>query len=549
MDYLKESLPPQTFHKVSYVILIGWFAIGAICLGIYGDTENSESRFDFHCGGAKSEYTSLVRGNCFELYEGQYNKYSVPIYIFVVLNFFFIGLVCGIYSTIVSPIVDVNLSSARNDGDPEAHSGDQENAFFGGKELFFCYLGQLFARLVFRLLFVVIQTQVLYPLDFPSSFSCYLTPGGNQARNSTGVIQNSTSILHECHNQRATRKNYWMKALFGMNLFFLIVIAIEALVIFGRACRDKSFMKNSKFVKDYLNPFHGKRRLSKFIENTKEKIKKDTHRPPQLRSPFPSTPGEGQPPKHLTLDRIYTNLVVVPNRATYDFTGEVFHHVIDSLLSLLSSSHGVLSGQNAVDSQGALAPSPSSINQQAHRKREGQKLKLKWGRESRGARETVVKMLWTHMAQAPSISSIYPQAYRKREGQKLKLKGEGESRGARGDRLDVVIAIFQPWSSETNSDVIATWCSSLSLDDDAPESVLHGATTFTGTLCREACAHCSISDVLVFPSTVAMVILIRSHRAHCVPLKTTGQLGVTTATDYAAPSVLRYSATDVEGIK
>ena len=50
----------------------------------------------------------------------------------------------------------------------------------------------------------------------------------------------------------------------------------------------------------------------------------------------------------------------------------------------------------------------------------------------------------------------------------------------------------------------------LSLDDDAPESVLHGATTFT--LCTEADADCSISDVPVVPSTVVMVILVRSPK-------------------------------------
>ena len=66
--------------------------------------------------------------------------------------------------------------------------------------------------------------------------------------------------------------------------------------------------------------------------------------------------------------------------------------------------------------------------------------------------------------------------------------------------------------NQTNSDVITTWCSSLSLDDDAPESVLHGATTFT--LCTEADADCSISDVPVVPSTVATVILVTSPRGN-----------------------------------
>ncbi|XP_058958840.2 NACHT, LRR and PYD domains-containing protein 3-like [Pocillopora verrucosa] len=318
MDNLKELLAPKTFNKVSHAAVVIWILIGIIFLGIFADAENGESRYDFRCGGAKSEKIDLVRGKCFELYEKKYNKHALPTYGFVIMNFFLIGTVCVIYSKIVSPTVDQLSPSARN-GDLERQSPDQGRA---GKKLFIAYCCQLFTRIVLGVLFMVLQTQILYPLDFPSSFSCYLTSEGNQPRNSTGV-------WHECHNQRATKKNSWMDAVLVVNGIFLFSILMETVYIFLRAWREDTFMKNSSFLEAHLNIPHllskpeqfQETLLQEFIANTKKVIKEETNKPPQLRSPFSSTPGEGRSAKHLTLDQIYTKLVVVPDRAEYDFSG------------------------------------------------------------------------------------------------------------------------------------------------------------------------------------------------------------------------------------
>ncbi|XP_066028445.1 NACHT, LRR and PYD domains-containing protein 3-like [Pocillopora verrucosa] len=509
MDNLKELLRPKTFNRVSHAAVVIWILIGVIFLGIFADAENSESRYDFRCDVAKGRNIDLVRGRCFELYEKQYNKHDVPIYAFVIMNFFLIGTVCVIYSQIASPTVDQLSPSARN-GDVERQLGDQRNAL-SSKKLFIAYCCQLFARIVLKVLFMVLQSQFLYPLGFPSNFPCYLTSGGSQPRN-------STDVWYECHNQRATKKNSWMRAVLVVNGIFLFGILSETVYILLRAWKEDSFMKNSKFLEAHLNPFHAnsqnattstmlrleppqqeerteqetnvpqeqhqkeeskdhekniphlpsklqeerteqeknvpqeqhqkeeskdhetniphlpsklqeerteqetnvpqeqhqeeeskenetniphlpsklqeerteqetnvpqeqhqkeeskdhetniphlpsklqeerteqetnvpqeqhqeeeskenetniphlpskpqklqKPPLQEFIENTKRVIKDETNRPPQLRSPFPSTPGKGHPAKHLTLDQIYTKLVVVPDIANYDFTGD-----------------------------------------------------------------------------------------------------------------------------------------------------------------------------------------------------------------------------------
>ncbi|PFX26727.1 Protein NLRC5 [Stylophora pistillata] len=386
MDNLKELLARKTFNKISHAAVVIWILIGVIFLSIFADTEISESRLDFRCSGAKIENIDHVRGQCFELYEKQYNKYDLPIYGFVTLNFFLIGTVCVLYSQIVSPTVDQLSPSARN-GDLEGQSRDQENPLSTGKKLFIAYCCQLFTRIILGALFMVLQTRLLYPLDFPSSFPCYLTSEGNQPKTSATVIQNSSSILHNCHNQRATKKNSWMNAVLIVNGIFVFGILMETVYILLRAWKEKCFMENLKFLLTHMNQYHTstglklepqqreertehetttpqepkqreerteheptpvpnelhpvekstdsetnipqiqsepeklqKTPLQEFIETTKNKIKEETTQPPQLRSPLSSTPGEG-PAKHLTLDQIYTKLVVVPDRANHDFSG------------------------------------------------------------------------------------------------------------------------------------------------------------------------------------------------------------------------------------
>ncbi|PFX26007.1 Protein NLRC3 [Stylophora pistillata] len=452
MDTLKESLAPKTFNKISHLAVLVWFVIGAIFLGIFTEVENTESRFDFRCGGAETENTDLVRGDCFQQYEEQYNKYGVPIYGFVTINFFLIALVCAIFSQIVRKTVDELSPSTRN-GDRESQSRHREKQKSTGKQLFIAYCCQLSTRLVLGVLFMILQTQLLYPLRFPYKFDCYLTSGTNQPRNLSDAAQNSTQF-HKCNNQRAEKKTFWMYAVLAVNGIYVAGILIETIYILSRARVETKFMKNSEFLKIHLNPNHDKSyqepqkqegriqvvvmqprvhdnlptqpglhpepqrqddvaqsqprerehrpiqveihvhpqkqddvipphpreqehrptkmesyqepqrqndvvplpprdqigshqepqqpegrsehdiispvqrepeqlqnsNLQLFIAETKKIIKENTQHLFELQPPFLGNPGEQTAVKYFTLDQIYTNLVVVPNRATYDFT-------------------------------------------------------------------------------------------------------------------------------------------------------------------------------------------------------------------------------------
>ncbi|XP_066025785.1 protein NLRC3 [Pocillopora verrucosa] len=317
MEKILEYLDPKAFNKVHYVAVVFWILISVIFLAIFVDMENNESRFDFRCGGAKGENVDIVRGICYEKYMKQYNKYGFPIFGFVTLNLVLIAFVCAIYSKIGSAKVDQLSRGIRND-DQETQLLDQETASSTGNRLFFAYCCQLLLRIVLGVIFIILQTQLLYPLKFNSKFNCYLTDGITQPRNLSDNAQNPS--LHVCHNQRAEKKTFWMYAVLVMNGIHVAGILVETVYLISRACIERGFMQDSKFLKTHLRlNQHQKRKFKKFIKRTKNIIFQDTQELLALQSPFTGNPGENTIVKHLTLDQIYTNLVVIPNRTTYVF--------------------------------------------------------------------------------------------------------------------------------------------------------------------------------------------------------------------------------------
>ena len=71
VERLLDYLEPKTFSKIPYAAVVIWILTGVIFLGIFADMENNEPRFDFNCGGAKSENIKVVQGICYEEYVKQ----------------------------------------------------------------------------------------------------------------------------------------------------------------------------------------------------------------------------------------------------------------------------------------------------------------------------------------------------------------------------------------------------------------------------------------------------------------------------------------------
>ncbi|KAL9980722.1 hypothetical protein ACROYT_G009350, partial [Oculina patagonica] len=200
MEHLKEYLEPKTFSVFGYIVNICLVVAEAILIGVFTDIENSESRFDFHCAANEKDLGKTKTAECLEQYRKLYNKLGFPVLAFVVLNFLLIASVCVIYSRVAKSRVDQLEAQGNEDAERRCRPGT--------RRLFKAYCWQLGIRLVLGIIFIVLQTQLLYPSNFPSSFECNDTPESSKATNaSASNIQNMTR--YTCQHQRAEKKTFW----------------------------------------------------------------------------------------------------------------------------------------------------------------------------------------------------------------------------------------------------------------------------------------------------------------------------------------------------
>ena len=258
MDGLKDLVAPKTLHWISYVANVFWIVLGTILSTIVLYTENSEPT-DFRCGSTGDE--ELIGKKCYEQYEKQYNKFGIPVYGFVIINFLVTASVCGIYSQAMKSRVEVlsehDQNQDQNQNDEEMQTQPRNNNLTE-KKLFKAYCLQLLTRFFLGILFVFLQTKLLYPLSFPSNFSCNLTRDGKfsdiTASGSRNETQTQTS--YECHNQRAAKKTFWADAVIVVTGTFVFLVFIECLYMLLWRAREgsfKAFTEDQEFHKRYLS--------------------------------------------------------------------------------------------------------------------------------------------------------------------------------------------------------------------------------------------------------------------------------------------------------
>ena len=356
MEYLKDLLTPKAFNKFSYVAVICWITYGVILLGIFAGLENSDS---FRCE-AKLEKMDLVRAKCSDQYNKQYNKSGIPVYGFVIANFSLIVIVCVIYSRFVKSRVD-EVEANRQRPDAEGQNRPKR------RKLFVAYFCQLATRFAIAIIFIVLQTQVLYPDNFPSDFHCQIAAATHAANvSSTSNIQNST--MYDCHNQQASKKTSWMNAVTVSNGVLALIILFEIIwILVLRVKEGKKFLEDSVFLKYLINLPHQEPQdpereqqsqeeepqehvsteerpedseqlpllptgpeeqqlqqpsvIDEFIKSQKKSIIESTEEDPGLKALFQPKHGEGNRNKDLKLDVIYTKLSLIEDRARYKITG------------------------------------------------------------------------------------------------------------------------------------------------------------------------------------------------------------------------------------
>ena len=348
MEGLKDLFAPKTLHWFSYVANVCWILLGIILSAIFLDIENSEPRFDFRCGSNGDK--ELIRGKCYEQYEKHYNKFGIPVYGFVIINFFVTASVCVIYSRVMKSRVDIL---------------EGRNGNVTGKRLFKAYCLQLLARFVLGIFFILVQMKLFYPLSFSSNFDCSLTRDGKFANISASASRNATQTQtsYECHNKRAAKKTFWAYAVIVVTGSFALFVFIESLFMLLRARKVKDFMEDPNFHKYYLSsnrqvnaspaeyvelntiidddshtnppstapiddesPSEQQQQefntssVATFIQSMKKHVRRVTEQPyVDPATPFHPNPGEGLK-RDLELDQIYTDLIIHENRAVYEFS-------------------------------------------------------------------------------------------------------------------------------------------------------------------------------------------------------------------------------------
>ncbi|XP_044177597.1 NACHT, LRR and PYD domains-containing protein 12-like [Acropora millepora] len=263
---IKELLIPKTLNKLTYVLVVVWFVVGATLCVAFSEMEISESRYDIQCVAGKNPDIAFIRGKCSDQYRIENHKLGFPPYLFVIANVLLILLVPVFYSQIVKSTVD------------ELERNPQDAQLQQRKTLFIAYLCQLIISIVLEITFIVLlETHLFYPKNFPSDFSCSIeTPSFN--------LTKPTNIFN-CSNHRAGYKNVWMKAVTAANGIFAIFAFLEILWILSRGRHGKEFMENWRFHADHLKSNYDEQR-------------------PGTPEPTPSPPEPSEHPEHALAETV-----------------------------------------------------------------------------------------------------------------------------------------------------------------------------------------------------------------------------------------------------
>ena len=347
---IKDAIIPKTLNQFRFALVILWIVVGATMCIAFSELEISESRYDIRCGVTGNTLNiDFIRGKCYDQYRIQSHKLGIPPYLFIIVNALLIPTVTLIYSQYAkSTVTELERSPQDAQGEPRNRR----------RTLFIAYICHLIISMVFEITFItMLETQLLYPSNFPSDFSCVIE---NLSFNRT-----QSTNLFTCFNQRAGDKNVWIKVVKAANGIFALLAFLEIIWILSRARHGNKFMENWKFYADHLKSNSDQQRVATAeetpcvqpqhqlvnIQDREEQpdntaisqpsehpehaqaqtdfqsaiqaLKKNcltcTEQPSDLQQPFGRpNPGEGDC-LDLTMDEIYVNVAIHEGRAHHYF--------------------------------------------------------------------------------------------------------------------------------------------------------------------------------------------------------------------------------------
>jgi Ran GTPase-activating protein (RanGAP) involved in mRNA processing and transport len=262
IDAVKDYLAAKRFGIVAYVCVIVHFLCGLVFTAVTAALRDSENG-KFSCSvDAKSTatYKKQVDQACFARYDQVYNS-PIPLYGFVLLSIGLSVLVSVIYSLLVWKRVDeIESSNERQidgEAEPRVHGQDlgQDRRIF---YVFYRYFIHLVVRLLFGIIFTVVQHTYFYPNGFDLKFSCNLPPVEVTSNINTpkNVSRNLNSTSINCENATASEKWLWGIIVSVINSIVALIIFVEVIYLLPRLPVFNSsgvgWSGDSEFVIEYL---------------------------------------------------------------------------------------------------------------------------------------------------------------------------------------------------------------------------------------------------------------------------------------------------------
>ena len=246
MELLKDLTIKKTLSILRLVTGKIWILIGSTLFTIFLLIEIGKSASDIYCDAEFNDKDeNLINKKCYLEYLNKYSK--LPVYGFVLINFFTIAIVPIIFSILLKLRVN-KLETSNQNLDRQL----QQNK---SKVLFYTYCGQLASTILLTTGFIIVLHTSVFRASthFPSNFKCILL---NQGSNSSAFSSTYGSLtktdIYTCHNTRATEKFGGSVALTVFNGIWAIFALIELVWIFSRARNGLQFMCDPQFYADHL---------------------------------------------------------------------------------------------------------------------------------------------------------------------------------------------------------------------------------------------------------------------------------------------------------
>ncbi len=239
MEGVKEYLLVKYFSPFGYIVAVLYLPILVGLLSYTGYLRTSESE-KFRCPSSPDS-----RDDCLVKYFAQYSS-PLPLHGFVLLCFVPPLAVCIAYSwCFVKSRVDKLEAALRTD--PE---NPRRRPTVPTRRVFRSFFLHLLVRLVFGILFTLLQIIEFYPDGFPTEFAC-VSPGKLPSVSKPNVTKDNSSTI-DCDNSVGSENALCAMGILIVNILFTFLVLGELCYLIRQARQSEGFTLDSEFCKKHF---------------------------------------------------------------------------------------------------------------------------------------------------------------------------------------------------------------------------------------------------------------------------------------------------------